>query len=88
MGATQMLKRLIREEGPFELDINKFSLRSPPFESKKNHGVHLLDVIDLPNKPPIMAHPLLRSFDSPPIQTFGGFVTFFTRICEVGLSYS
>jgi len=54
----------------------------------RNHCVRLLDVIELPNEPPIMVHPLLRPFDSPPIQTFGEFVTFFAQICEVGLSYS
>ena len=79
-----MLKRLVREEGPFELDINRRFSTEPLYSNPKNHCVHLLDVIELPNDPPIMVHPLLRPFDKPPLQTFGEFVTFFAQICEVG----
>ena len=79
-----MLKRLVREEGPFELDINRRFSTEPLYSNLKNHCVHLLGVIELPNDPPIMVHPLLRPFDKPPLQTFGEFVTFFAQICEVG----
>lgn len=84
-GRPVMLKRLVREEGPFELDINRLFSTEPLRSNPKNHCVHLLDVIELPNEPPVMVHPLLRPFDSPPIQTCGEFVTFFAQICEVGL---
>jgi hypothetical protein len=87
-GRPVMLKRLVREEGPFELDINRLFSTEPLHSNPKNHCVHLLDVIELPNQPPIMVHPLLRPFDSPPIQTFGEFVPLFEQICEVGLPYS
>jgi hypothetical protein len=43
----------------------------------------LLDVIELPNDPPIIVHPLLRPFSDPPLQTYGEFVTFFSHVCEV-----
>jgi len=79
-----MLKRLVREEGPYELDINRRFSTEPLYSNPKNHCAHLLDVIELPNDTPIMVHPLLRPFDSPPLQTFGEFVTFFAQICEVG----
>jgi hypothetical protein len=83
-GRPVMLKRLVREEGPFELDINRLFSTEPLYSNPKNHCVHLLDVIELANDPPIMVHPLLRPFDNPPLQTFGEFVTFFAQICQVG----
>ena len=87
-GRPVMLKRLVREEGPFELDINRRFSTEPLYSNPKNHCVHLLDVIELANDPPIMVHPLLRPFDNPPLQTFGEFVTFFAQICQVGSQFS
>ncbi|KAI9444379.1 kinase-like domain-containing protein [Lactarius psammicola] len=60
-------------------------ISSPPNPSPsdpRNHCAPLLDVIELPNDPPIMVHSLLRSFYDPEFQTFGEFVTFFAQICE------
>ena len=73
-----------REEGPYELEINKLFSTEPLSSSPRNHCVHLLDVIELPNDTPIIVHPLLRPFYEPPFQTYGEFVTFFAQICEVG----
>jgi hypothetical protein len=86
-GRPVMLKRLVTEEGPYELQINRLFSTEPLCSNSRNHCVQLLDVIELPNEPPIMVHPLLRPFDSPPLQTFGEFVTFFAQICEVSFLY-
>ena len=79
-----MLKKVPLQEGPYELQINKLFSTEPVCSDSRNHGVHLLDVIELPNDPPILVQPLLRPFYKPPLQTFGEFVTFFAQICEVG----
>jgi serine/threonine protein kinase len=77
-----MLKMLPEEEGPYEREINKLFSTEPLASNPRNHCVHLLDVIELPNDPPILVHPLLRPFYDPSLQTYGEFVTFFAQICE------
>jgi hypothetical protein len=84
-GRPVMLKEVPLEEGPYELQINKLFSTEPVYSDPRNHCVHLLDVIELPNDPPILVQPLLRPFYKPPLQTFGEFVTFFAQICEVSL---
>jgi len=86
-GKPVMLKRMPFQEGPYELEINKLFSREPLSSNPRNHCVRLLDVIELPNDPPIIVHPLLRPFYKPRLQTFGEFVTFFTQICEVSPVY-
>ena len=58
-------------------------LHEPIYSDRRNRCARLLDVIQLPDEPPIMVHPLLRPFDDPPLRTYGEFVTFFTQICGV-----
>ena len=82
-GRQVILKRLLTEEGPYELEINKLFSTEPLASDPRNHCVHLLDVIELPNDPPILVHPLLRPYDDPRFQTYGEFITFFAQICEV-----
>jgi len=82
-GKQVMLKRLPYREGPHELEINKLFSTVPLFSNPRNHCVQSLDVIQLPNDPPIIVHPLLRPFYDPRLQTYGEFVTFFAQICEV-----
>ena len=72
-----------REEGPYELEINKLFSTEPLSSNPRNRCVQLLDVIELPNDPPIIVHQLLRPFYNPPFRTYGEFITFFTQICEV-----
>jgi len=81
-GKQVMLKQLLYEEGPYELQINKLFSAEPLFTNPRNHCVQLLDVIELPNNPPIMVHSYLRPFYDPRFQTYGEFVTFFAQICE------
>jgi hypothetical protein len=78
-----MLKKLPREEGPHELEISKLFSTEPLASDSRNHCVRLLDVIELPDDPPIIVHPMLRPFSDPPLQTYGEFVTFFSYTCEV-----
>jgi hypothetical protein len=82
-GRPVMLKRLLSEEGPYELQINRLFSTEPLSSNPRNRCVQLLDVIQLPNEEPIMVHPLLRPFYDPPLRTYGEFVTFFVHICEV-----
>jgi len=84
-GKQVMLKRLPFRQGPYELEINKVFSAEPLFSNPRNHCVQLLDVIQLPDDPPIIVHPLLRPYYNPPLQTYGEFVTFFAQICEVSL---
>jgi hypothetical protein len=84
-GRQVILKRLLTEEGPYELDINKLFSTEPLASNPRNRCVHLLDVIEIPDDPPILVHPLLRPYDDPRFQTYGEFITFFAQICEVSL---
>jgi hypothetical protein len=82
-GKPVMLKKLLSQEGPYELEINKLFSTEPLSSNPRNRCVHLLDVIEFPNDSPIIVHPMLRPFYKPPFQTYGEFVTFFAQICEV-----
>ena len=64
-GRPVMLKWLLREEGPYELEINKLFSTETFSSDPRNHCVRLLDVIELPNDPPIIVLPLLRPFADP-----------------------
>ena len=80
-----MLKRLLPEEGPYELEINQLFSSSELADDPRNHCAPLLDLIELQGSEyhKIMVFPLLRPFNSPQFQTFGEFVAFFTQMCEV-----
>jgi hypothetical protein len=82
-GRQVILKRLLTKEGPYELEINKLFSTEPLASNPRNYCVHLLDVIELPDDPPILVHPLLRPYDDPRFQTYGEFIIFFAQICEV-----
>lgn len=81
-----MLKRLLKKEGPYELEINKTFSKEPLASDPRNHCARLLDVVELPNDPPIMVHAFLRPFYKPRFQTYGEFVAFFGQISEVGIT--
>ena len=87
-GKPVMMKRQPPEEGPYELEINKLFSTEPLASDPRNHCVQLLDVIRLPNDPPILVQPMLRPFDEPRFRTYGEFVTFFSQICEVSFACS
>ena len=87
-GRQVMLKKVLPEEGPYELSITELfsspGLRGDP----KNHCVPLLELIDLSQTNPdgrkLMVMPMLRPFKDPRFQTYGEFVAFFMQISEVG----
>ena len=85
-----MLKMLPEDEdeGPDELQLNRMFSSEPLASNPRNHCAPLLDVIQLPNDPPIMVHPQLRLYFDPPFHTYGEFVVFFGQICEVRLLFS
>ena len=82
-GKYVMLKKLPEDEGPYELQLNRLFSSETLASNPRNHCAPLLDVIQLPNDPPIMVHPQLRLYYNPPFHTYGEFVAFFGQICEV-----
>jgi hypothetical protein len=86
-GTPVMMKRLLTEEGPYELQINRMFSSDTLASDPRNHCARLLAVVELPNDPPIMVHSLLRPFNKPRFQTYGEFVAFFEQISEVGAAF-
>ena len=87
-GRPVMLKMIPIEEISDELEINRLFSTEPLASNPRNHCAPLLDVIQLPNEPPIMVHSLLRPFYNPRLETFGEFVSFFSQVCQVSLASS
>ncbi len=84
-GLQVIFKRVLTEDGPYELSISRLFSSEELARDRRNHCVTLLDVIELegPESHRLMVFPLLRPFNRPHFQTFGEFVAFFTQICEV-----
>ncbi len=87
-GRQVMLKKVLPEEGPYELLITQL-FSSPGLKGDpKNHCVPLLDLVDLsrisPDGRKLIVIPFLRPFENPRFQTYGEFVAFFMQISEVG----
>jgi hypothetical protein len=84
-GLQVMFKRVLPEEGPYELSISQLFSSEELSGDRRNHCVTLLDDIELegPEHHKLMVLPLLRPFNRPHFQTFGEFVAFFTQLCEV-----
>ena len=89
-GRQVMLKKVLPEEGPYELLITQL-FSSPGLKGDpQNHCVPLLDLVDLSQTGPdgrkLMVLPFLRPFKNPRFQTYGEFAAFFMQITEVGPS--
>jgi len=85
-GEHIMLKKVLHEEAPYELQIAQLFSSPEVAQNPRNHCVPLLDVIEVPNSgQKLMVMPFLRPFNNPRFQTFGEFVAFFTQTCEVSL---
>jgi hypothetical protein len=84
-GLQVMFKRVLPEEGPYELSISQLFSSEEFSGDRRNHCVTLLDVLKLEGPEPhkLMVFPLLRPFNRPHFQTFGEFVAFFSQLCEV-----
>lgn len=82
-GERVILKRVLSDEWPHELQISRMLSSEEVARDPRNHCIPLLDVIELSSGlQKLMVFPLLRPFHRPQIQTFGEFVSFFTQICE------
>jgi hypothetical protein len=88
-GLPVILKRVLPEDGPYELSISRRFSSKELAGDRRNHCTTLLDVIELegPGSHKLMVSPLLRPFNSPRFQTFGEFVAFFSQICEVARTH-
>jgi hypothetical protein len=84
-GLQVMLKRVLPQEGPYELSISQLFSSEELAGDRRNHGVTPLDEIELegPEHHKLMVFPKLRPFNHLHFQTFGDFVAFFTQLCEV-----
>jgi hypothetical protein len=84
-GLPVMLKRILPDDGPYELTISRQFSSPEMSRDRQNHCVPLLDVVELkvPEPQQLMVFPLLRPFNRPQFQTFGEFVAFFIQLCEV-----
>ncbi|KAH9035414.1 hypothetical protein EDB84DRAFT_1269482 [Lactarius hengduanensis] len=90
-GFPVVLKKVLPEERPHELSINRLFSSPEHSRERDNHCAPLLDVIELPPRfgsQQLMVFPLLRPFNGPRIQTFGEFAAFFTQICEARLHFT
>ena len=84
-GELVILKRILKSEHPYEVEITK-SLSSEPLASDpRNHCVRLYDVLEVPNEDDmvILVLPLLRRYDSPPFETVEEAIDFFSQVFEV-----
>ncbi len=87
-GRQVMLKKVLPERSPEELEIIRWFSSPELKEDPRNHCVPLLDVVDLSQTSPdgkqLMVLPFLRPLENPRFQTYGEFVAFFMQISEVG----
>ena len=84
-GKQVVLKKVLPEERPHELQISRMFSSGEVATDPRNHCVPLLDVIELSPRSgsqKLMVFPLLCPFNQPRIQTFWEFAAFFTQICE------
>lgn len=82
-----MLKRISNVNHPTELAITQYFCQEPLVSHPRNHCVPLDEVLTIPDVPNtvILVIPLLRMFNSPPMETVGEAVEFFRQIFEVTL---
>ena len=92
-GSHVALKKLYKDEHPFEEDIARHLSSDPLSKDSRNHCVPLLDVLRPPPKDGgreirVLVMPFLRPFDSPIFDTFGEAIECIRQLFEVILSYS
>ncbi|KAH9931537.1 uncharacterized protein B0H18DRAFT_989848 [Fomitopsis serialis] len=87
-GESVVLKRILTTEHPYEVAITRFLSSEPLASDSRNHCVRLCDVLNVPNEDDtvILVMPLLRRYDSPPFETVGEAVDFFSQVFE-GLQF-
>ncbi|KAI0065666.1 hypothetical protein BV25DRAFT_1581074 [Artomyces pyxidatus] len=83
-GRHVMLKKVIPQEGPYELQINQLFASEPLASDPRNHCAQILEVIKLPgeDEEKLLVMPLLRQYDDPPFETYGEVVAFLSQLFE------
>ncbi|KAL4242881.1 hypothetical protein ABKN59_011627 [Abortiporus biennis] len=83
-----MLKRVSQKVHPHEVELTRYFSEEPLRSDPRNHCVHLLDVLDVPDHPDfkIMVFPLLRTYNNPKFETIGEALEFFRQVFE-GLNF-
>ena len=87
-GKDVMLKKILKSEHPFEVEIGRF-LTSPPLSSDpRNHCCPTLDVLQDPydDDMQLIVMPLLKRYNMPKFETIGEAVEFFRQSFEVSAS--
>ncbi|KAI0044614.1 hypothetical protein FA95DRAFT_1583688 [Auriscalpium vulgare] len=84
-GQQVIMKKIPRREGVQELEIVQYLCSEPYASDPRNHTAQLSEVLSVAEDTVIVI-PQLRPYDSPPFQTFGEAVAFFSQIFE-GLLY-
>jgi hypothetical protein len=84
-GTYVSLKSLKPSVHPYEVEIGTYLSSEPLSADPKNHCVPIYEVLKVPDVDDrvIMVMPLLRSYDRPPLQTFGESVDLFQQVFEV-----
>ncbi|PCH36056.1 hypothetical protein WOLCODRAFT_140201 [Wolfiporia cocos MD-104 SS10] len=87
-GSMVVLKKILKSEHPYEIDINEFFSTEPLKSDPRNHCIPIYEAIDVPEQDDavLLVMPLLRRFDSPPFETVGEAVEFFSQVFE-GLQF-
>ena len=84
-GAYMTLKTIKPSVHPYEEEICTYLSSEPLASEPKNHCVPICEVLQVPDVDDriILVMPLLRAYNSPPLQTFGESVDFFQQVFEV-----
>ncbi|CCM03897.1 uncharacterized protein FIBRA_06048 [Fibroporia radiculosa] len=87
-GSLVVLKRILVSEHPYEVEISQFFSSEPLVSDPHNHCISIYDVLHVPDEDGmvILVMPLMRRYDSPPLQTVGETTELFRQIFE-GLQF-
>lgn len=88
-GEPVILKRILKSEHPYEVEITGFLSSDLLAADPRNHCVRLYDVLEVPKEDDmvILVLPLLRRYDSPPFETVEEAIDFFSQVFEVCPSF-
>lgn len=83
-----VLKKVISWRNPHEVEISQYLSSEALRPDPRNHSVHILDVLSVPDDPEvtIIVLPLLRACNKPKWQTEGEIMSFIKQIFE-GIQY-
>ncbi|KAG7451829.1 uncharacterized protein BT62DRAFT_940783 [Guyanagaster necrorhizus] len=83
-GKLVVLKRIVKTEFPFEVELGTFFSSSPLSDNPRNHCVPVYEVLQSPYDPDdqMIVMPRLREMKTPSFDTVGEFVEAFRQIFE------